>query len=321
MSNENVKTATTYSFRNKFEKLLTAENKEPIVAAFNTFCSMNPAAALDYLWHLTYDIAKIPEILDQLGLNMGIISPENVLPFRNELRVQYLNSHPGFLNTEVIGEAKAQAFMELLDKTDSITANVVFQHCRSQLQRSSEEIERILFLLKDVKDSNGFGGIRSLYFNAKEASYLKAFRPEIYNLFNAMYEYEQESFAASKPFAKLGELIEEAGFTVPEVPEEPAKEEEDTEECYFDAKAEIKEVLAEVQNDGREVVEQESAIYFWPITPEAIIFNEVVFTAFIEKGDRDTLSQIKKLGYDLNEVMAKEELIKNFLEATKALRK
>ena len=322
MSNENVKTATTYTFRSKFEKLLTEKNRKPIEAAFNIFCSYNPDTALFYLWRLTYDVANIPEILDQLGLNMGIISPENVSAFRNELRVQYSNSQPDFLDTKIPGEAAKSAFSALYNVTDSIVANVVCKHCLTHVKREEvKDILRTIELLGSDDSQSYWEGIYRLHFNAKQTNYLKPYKRHIYNLLKAMYEYEQETYGASKPFAKLGELIEASGFTVPEVSEEPAKEEEATEESAFDAKAEIKEVLAEVQNGNTEVVCLDTDAFFWPVTPWAIFTNEAVFTAFIEKGDRDTLSQLKKLGYDLNEVMAKEELIKNFLEAIKAFRK
>lgn len=322
MSKENTKTATTYTFRNKFEKLLTENNREPIVAAFNIFCSYNPDTALFYLWRLTYDVANIPEILDQLGLNMGIISPENVSTFRNELRVQYSNSQPDFLDTKILGEVAKSAFSTLYNVTDSIVANVVYKHCLAHVKR--EEVDDILHTIELLESDDAksyWDGIYRLHFNAKQISYLKPYKRHIHSLLKAIHEYEQEVYAPSKPFANLGKLIEDSGFTVAEISEKPAKEEAATEESDFDAKAEIKEVLAEIQNDGKEAVEQESDAIFWPITPWAIISNEAVFTAFIEKGDRDTLSQIKKLGHDLNELMAKEELIKNFLEAAKALRK
>ena len=42
-----------FAFRNKFEKLLTDENRCPITSAFQKFCGFDEKEAILHLWHLT----------------------------------------------------------------------------------------------------------------------------------------------------------------------------------------------------------------------------------------------------------------------------
>jgi len=73
-----------------------------------------------------------------------------------------------------------------------------------------------------------------------------------------------------------------------------------------------------------EIADEEKAeelicVNFMDLTPEKILAHKDSFESFMETYDLDNLILIGKLGFDLNAVMAKKELISNFLKAVKAL--
>ena len=97
--------ATSFEFRNKFEKLLSNENRSAIVDGFKNFCRLNPDAARRLLWNLTYR-EDLSYSFDKLGMKPELIPAENLQTFRNELRHQYQQRHPDFLETSVPGSCK-----------------------------------------------------------------------------------------------------------------------------------------------------------------------------------------------------------------------
>ena len=315
-------TNTNFTFRSKFEKLLNDKNRPIFVAAFEKFFKLTPDSARDLLWRMTYNMeVTAVAALVELGLNQEIISSEKIPCLRNELRHQYEVANPNFLGVTVPVECQ-EAFDALLNHTDPIVANIVFEHCMSRLYVEEGYMNRILFLLNSDKENNFFGGIRSLQFAPDESFYLKPYHLLIHDLLKALYEDYQAWRSAQEdnlPFAGLATLMEEAGINLSSDIEEVAQEacDEAIEEVMAEMEAEAPteastEVPAEpVQTDSR----------FKPLTAEAIIANKDVFVSFLKEHDMNTLLQIGMLGFDLNEVMAKSEKLYNLLKAVEAVEK
>lgn len=289
MNNHNE--STTITFRSKFEKLLSDENRPAIEAAFEKFCNIDPetTVARDILWDLTYNPEVSFEALQKLGLNQEIISPENVSKLRDELRHQYEKLHNGYLTVDVSDEC-IPAFEALSKKASPITASMVNELCSYRLH--GRDVPRALFLLKSDKENFFFGGICDIGFNTKEAEYLKPFHMEIHNLLKAMYDCQQDA-SKNTPLDKLGSMVKEAGIELP-----------------FDMGKDPKEASNEAQ--AEQPVEADFG--FRPLTPEGILEHKDVFTAFIESCDMNLLLQIGRFGFDLNKVISKKEAISKVLE-------
>lgn len=311
---------TTFAFRTKFGELINDENRSIITAAFERFCKLAPNTACYRLWRLTYveETEVLDEVLEKFGLDSEIIPLENILLLRNELRIQYEKLHPKFLDVNAPGEKVMYAFAKLYNKTDGITAKVVYDRCLTRLYsvEATTTIEGTLDLLCDDKnDKRNFGGIRSLDFNKKEAAYLKPFHMEIHALLKEMHEYNQSQLPPkNKPLAKLDTLVKEAGMELP-----VSVEVESTEVSVETSAQESFETENEVQAEIPEKEPEQTVSGFICLTPEEILSKKDVFISFMENYDLNKLVEIGKLGFDLNEVMAKKELIETFLNAVKAL--
>lgn len=275
-----------FNFRTKFKKVLNDENYSAITSAFQKFCNFTTCEARKTLWNLTYSSTKALEVLSYLGLSSEIISYDNQMIFRNELRFQYEQLCPSFMLPSMEDLIKSK-FSALESKTDIIVANIVFDYCHAAMIKD-EQIDRILFLLKSEKDTNYFGGIRSLGFNMEEAQYLKPFHIEIHNLLASMKDF----FENDVPF-----YMEEEEEKVEAV--EQISEEESTE-------------LPEKKSD-------ETSSKFKSITPEALLIHREIFASYVYGNDMNILMEIGHLGFDLNEVIAKAEKIQSFLNAAENL--
>lgn len=296
-----------FVFRSKFEKLITDENRPVITEAFNTFFKMLPKDACDVLWHLTYEPSESTSFtLAKIGLSLNIIPLENISLLKNELRFQYKEKDPIFLNVDLAEECQ-EAYQELVNHSDAITAAVVYNHCESHI---CSDVVHILSLLNNDMENKFYGGIRSLSFNKFEAAYLKPFHMEIHNLFKAMYEIYQKNCGSSAfsntPFAGLAKMIEDNGNDLP---------------FTFVGEAPAEEPAHTVAQLGDETPAEEPAQtipQFRRIYAESIIMYRDTFIPFVMNDDWNMLLEIGKLGFDLNEVMAKKEKICIFLEALHA---
>jgi len=276
-------TKTNFNFRTKFKKLLNDENILVITKAFENFCIHSSTVARDILWRMTYSTDSAYQEIYNLGLNQKNIPTEKILLFRNELRYQYEQKYSNFLKLNSEGELE-EVYSTLMNKTDSIVANVVYNRC--YLERNSSEINRILFLLQSEKEQNYFGGIRSLNFNIKETEYLKLYHTEIHNLLQATYiAFNSEEFDELPFYMGEEESIEEIG----------------------------ENLISEESVDNSSV--------YKILTPEEILMHKDIFKSFAEKGDLNLLIPIGQLGVDLNEVSSKKEEIYNFIKAADALMK
>lgn len=292
-----------FSFRSKFEKLLTDGNRQSVNSLFQQFCNMNSYYATEILWKMTYNgVEPSFDVYRELGIKEEALPSVKLSTLRNELRYQYEKLHHDFMNVYVPDECK-EAFNTLAGRSDTITAAVVYEHCQRAYIEC--EVKRILFLLQSEEERNYYGGIRSLIFSRDEANYLKPFHVQIFNLFKAYCDYMQQTddLSANKPFAGLDKLIQEARK---ELIGGTQKEES----------GEVNE-SQQVQDEPKKETVQTSS-EFKPLTPNEIKDHKDVFMLFLETGDLNDLVQIGKLGFDLNKVMAKKEKIRKFLQAEEA---
>ena len=211
------------TFRNKFASLLTDDNRAAMEAAVRKFCGYDNSYAIKCLWNLTCG-NWVDKTLGQLALSQELVS-NNLISLRNELRYQYELRHPGFLELDVPNSCR-EAFVALKNRSDALTANIVFDYCICHVHLDASTVQRSLELLSSDEERRYFGGIRSLSASLVyvEANYLKDFHMEIHNLLKALHEYECErqngiSFK-NLPFANLGDKIKEAGIQL--VPHEAA---------------------------------------------------------------------------------------------------
>lgn len=302
---------TRITFRTKFEKYLNDDNRIPITAAVESFCNWESTSALDFLWNFNFASStdSIQKLLNELNLNISNIPNADFTLFQNELRYQYKTFNPSFLEIAVPTYCK-DAFSALENHTNSIIANIIYEHCKTtSYYENYANIERILFLLKSEEDKNHYGGIRSLHFKKEESEFLKPHHMYIHDLLNSLYEHtlsENETFK-NKPLAGLGDLVKESGMELSEdVPVVFSPETKDK----------IRKAFNEYFSTEESVKENSK---YEPLTPEMILVYKDDFSSYAENNDLNKLVPIGVLGFDLNEVMSKKEKIKDFLKAAEAL--
>lgn len=295
-----------FVFRSKFENLITDENRPVITEAFFEFFKLLPKDACELLWRLTYEPDYSSFTLEKIGLSLNIISLENISLLRNELRFQYKEKDPTFLNVDLAEECQ-EAYQELVNHSDVITAAVVYNHCQSHI---CSDVVHILSLLNNDMENKFYGGIRSLSFCKYEAIYLKPFHKEIHNLLKAMYENYQKQCGSSSfsntPFTGLAKMIEANGNDLPYFFGDGTPSEEPAHTTSKSEDASIPEEPAHTVSPFRRIY------------AESIIMYRDFFMSFVMNDDWNMLLEIGKLGFDLNEVMVKKEKICIFLEAVKA---
>ncbi len=299
------------NFRTKFSKHIQSDVEHDVfVSAFKKFINLDEKTAIDILWRLTYN--PYSEALWTITLDPETIASEMTAALRNELRYQYAQHHPDFLEAEVPEECMDACSLVSFN-TDSITAYVVYNHCNSVLYLDETSIQRILFLLSSDKENQYFGGLRSLNFNVEEAEYLKPYKTQIYTLLNVMYELRKSEGRYNSnhtPFQALGAMIQETGNDLPftlgdeavEATEIPVMEEPLHEEIPFQAEESV-----------------QGGVVFNAITPECVLEHKDVFSKFAISRDMSSLIQLNQRGFDLNEVVAKQEAITNLLKAAESL--
>ena len=296
------------NFRTKFSKYIQCDAEHTVfVSAFEKFINLDTETAIDILWQLTYN--PYSEALWTIKLDPVTIPSEMTVPLRNELRYQYSQHHSNFLTAEVLEELK-DAYSLFSSNTDPITAYVVYMHCNYILYLDELSVKRILFLLSNDKENLYFGGIRSLDFNVEEAEYLKPYNAHIHTLLNAMYELRksQGAYTSGTPsFQNLDTMIKKTGNDLPfTFGEEQPKS---MEQCLAEEISTEEPVQEQIQN----------TVIFNEITAETVLEHKNVFFAFAITRDMSCLVQLINLGFDLNQVVAKETQIINFLEAVEAL--
>jgi len=309
-------------FRTKFSKHIQCDTEHDVfVSAFQKFLSLDKNSAIEMILQMSYDSCS--EVLWKIVLDPESISEEMYAALRSELRHQYEKFHrPSSKDSihfwagvsEIAEKEKAQ-LMDLSGQTNIVVAAVVYNNCHNYILRKSlENIERVGFLLSANKEQLHYGGLCELGFAPKESNYLKTFHEQIYNLFNVMFENrkEQKVELTQKPFANLEQQIKSAGNDLPftfgpeDTDESPANQTDEIQE----------EVLPE------EIPVEEPTVCiptFISITAENVLEQKAVFSAFAINRDMSSLIQLNQLGFDLNQVVAKEEAITKLLKAAEAL--
>lgn len=300
------------SFRNKFKKLLTEDNYETTASAFQQFCdSFTPESAIKYLWNMTYLQGDINLEEDELFWSFP---QENIIALRNELRFQYELRNPGFLDVQVSDECQ-EAFETLAKRTDAITAKVVLEHCKNHSYLDESSIERTLYLLSSDLEKNVFGGIRSLAFDWKAASYLKPFHMQIHDLLKALHDARREEYASygSNPFAELASMVDKTCVESME-DKRPASPKPEVDLPSTNPKDSGKP--RETEDRLQIVVTKNPG--FKALTTAQILKEEACFKEFIGI-DMSILRTLRDNGFDLNEIVDKAHKIRTLLLAADEL--
>lgn len=281
----NSESISSIKFRTKFEKLVTDENRPALISAFKIFLGYDPDTdhALNIIWRLTYnDDIIISTLYQTLGLSLDIISVENISKLRDELRYQYERHNGDYLLAKV-HQNFATEFNNLVKYAGNICATVVITKCIEYHEKSFNSA-RALYLLESDLENNYYGGLRELGFNQDEAQFLKHYHKEIYNLYKAISEtFSTEDHYQNTNTSK--NFLTDDDQSLPFIFEEIEKE------------------SIEINSNYRRV------------TAENVLMNKELFTGFIRNDDFNLLPEIFTLGFDLNEVMAKKEKIRDFIYA------
>lgn len=328
---------TGFSFRSKFEKLLNDQNREIVIKAFEKVCQMTPFDAMNFIWKITYDPDEAKELFNQdAGTDEVIFSAEKIPSLRNELRFQYEQRNPDWLSLVVPDEIQA-VYGTLVNHTDTLVANVVYEHCQFILNVSDQNtVDRVHYLLSNDNERLYFGGLRSLRFTSKEATYLKNYHTQISDLFKTLLDHKVDS-SKNLPFVGLSALIENTQKDEHSNVTEEAQTDESvnvTEKVQTNEPANIPEEAqtnkhTDATNERASTKEEQELIdelldfshnkqkasAFTALTPEMILKNKEVFIEFWKSRDLNLLVEIHKLGFNLNEVMMKSEKIFTLLEA------
>ena len=208
--------------------------------------------------------------------------------------------------------------------------------------------ERILILLETEEEKNQFGAVKEMGFGYFETSYLKPYYKEIADLFKALMEEKKQETVADKPLAGLADMLRDKGINLPEMqadvksavedpgkanicksveqadevpmPEEqqPAEESGKENVCVND-KQTYKGPMPEEAPHETSVQNAKSQLPdFKNLTVHEIVEHIEVFTSFAN-GDMNALLELGKLGYDLNQVTAKQGVIWDLLRGIELL--
>lgn len=343
-------------FRNKFEKLLTDDNRASITSVFRRFCGFDEKEAILHLWHLTTG-HKFMDTLDELDLSINFVG--NLTAFRNELRYQYSLRHPGFLDINA-PEYCLTAFDALKNKADSIVATVVYQHCQAHASLDASEIDRTLYLLGSDREDFQLGGIRNLSNALKDedARYLLPFSKQIGDLLRTLYTnaeltaivqgtphtsaedcshlpfYFGETDKAKKaPLATInssetaGEDAPNAVLSTANANEGTKREATSTAETN-DSNVPNQDLPAHSGNETASVPAQDeddtkTFIYgsagFEVLNATQILRNQEALLTLFSSEALSILLQLRDKHFDLNEVVGKQAKIMGFIQASNSL--
>lgn len=308
----------TIQFRASFKKVIKETDIQAIEAAFHKFLDMSQQEALDLLWKLTYqDAEQFDSTIKVLGLTRDMIQPENASTLRNELRHHY-----GDNLMSQVSEGCQEAFSALVRQSDAITAYIVYVQCNVTMSVfDTGSIQKLNFLLNNYKEKNYFGGIRMLGFDFVQAEYLKSFYEEIRELFNALYKMNSENIFGDHLGEVLGRVLSNTKLQLPEEPESTTEEEHPVLEEPESATGEEQSALEEPEEiESFSEDEEEEEEEHPGVNAENVLYDRELFKRFVA-GNLESLIEIKNLGYDLNEVVEKNQEIAAFLKAAENLDK
>lgn len=321
---------TTINFRTKFSDHIQNGDTEyrSLISAFEKFIILDKISAIDIIWRMSY--SPCSKALYKIGMDPESFPEEFYTSLRNELRYQYEKCHhlPGqisrdFWSEEVpVFEEAIPAFDELAAQSNIIVATIIYQKCHIYLltAKDVEDINRAIYLVGSDQENYHYGGICKIGFKDQEeaANYLKPIHSKIHKLLDAMFNsgrYQKDSLV-HKPFEHLDQQIKDKGNDLPFT-----FGDEGIDEALANQGYEIqKKVLPEetpIEKSAKEIVH--NSTMFKSITTENVLEYKDVFSKFAIARDMSSLVELSKLGFDLNQVVAKETAICNFIQAVEAL--
>jgi len=294
-------------FRSKFEKVITNdENRQLFINAFENFCNLSDHEASAILWRMMYssdsdsEYAKADCAKDLRQLGLEDVSQEILSVLKNELRYQYQQCHPNAWEIDIPDSCK-DAYTGLRQVTNIIVANQVYKNCFNRVSTSEEEMTRITILLQSDKENFYFGGIRELNFNPEQANYLKQFHTQIYNLFVDVYGWFRVQLS-HQSWNESGSHIDTVKFNPNE--DLPFTMSETSPETS------LAESLSENSDEEPIYV---ATTKFTALTLESIEAHQELFSSLVQEKDFSSLHELRALGFDLNEVISKEDAIRETL--------
>ena len=320
---KNIINKREFTFRKKFEKYLTDEKRGVIEASFQVFCDLNPGTARFLLWKMPIDADSAAKAVEMLGISLDVIPFEDIMVYRNELRYQYEQLSPDFLQVFLPDSCKA-AYQEVVNHTDTIVANMVYEKLEPKLHMEEVYVSKIMELLESDVEKRFCGGLHEAGFSWREVAYLKNYHLQVHALLKALHEDKQKRDISCKnmPFADLAEKIQEAGKTIPK--EVPKKQEEKVSVASYKTEDDKTEglPLADEPETAEEcepsTESEEATAEYQKLTAEAVLKHLVPFACFVG-GDMNSLLKLGNLGFNLNEVDAKKAAIRDLITAANAV--
>lgn len=317
---------TSFEFRTKFLKVVSEEEMDKVKSLFRRFCSLEPKVAMSLLWQLTYapDAPITRAEFECQDVDIEFISSDSMGVYKGELAHQYRKKFPDFMPMSDIPDETRKAFDSLAGASDFVTAYMV---CKRILKKTpNPESSRNYFLLSAEKESYYYGGIRNLGFSSAEAGYLKAYHEHIANMFKAIWDYQvatvQEEIQSAEATTSTMNKTEQPAISAVNETEElvaPAMSVHEQSDVFAPAEAEQSETqTSKVEEQANVTKKPENVSRFTLVTPSSVLENQELFTPFV-KGDLSILFKISQKGFDLNEVMARHDKIRKFIEAAMSL--
>lgn len=292
-------------FRTKFlDKLSkTGVAEEIITMAFGIAMKMDENPFFWLLWKLSFDVYK-EKALNELELTtdktstsdeLWAIPDELVWPLRNELRYQYQLKHKDFLSGYA---SNNEELYNAMDNDIILTAGIyrkLYKYVKTH--RNVDERNRVIFLLQSKRENFVFGSLKELGFTSAETEEFMDKADVIGSVFKAMVDKdaEYETFlasirtpATSKPFARLGEMIDMSAL------HDDSTEAEETQEDEEDSLDESEEPTQ--------------------LTAQVVFSNIELFKQFFAAVDR-----LDEENIDTFDVLDKEKEIRSLISSLEAL--
>ena len=288
-----------------------------------TFRENSQKDAFRTIFALVYGSDFREDILQRFGFtsseensdNYSFLNDNQIILLGNELRYQYKQSNPNFL--EVGSSSDFPEQLEALRKVMSCHPLLFFravENCNANHKYSDIVSTCVELLTSNVYESELYG-LKKLGHNSQYQKLLQPYSKEIANLLQAMhtcYE-EQQKFLAQQeelskfpsPFAQLSEMLKEKGRSLPE--------EQSFSEDQTIAEEHPAENTTEVNNNFSKYSLSDELSKFIKNRGEIIrnLPRDEEFWACLKK--------LRSLGINLNALLDKEEYLWPILEAHDSL--
>lgn len=311
--------SSSYNLRNKFKDQLkkVGLSENYFDHSFDIAMKMSKETFKTLLWNMSFEESS-DRALESLGLSTSKkedFYKDLVIPLRNELRFQYTNMGEDFLNPSFAPDFE-QVFAKFSKRfgEDKILVNGIWEIALNFVSyTSSEQIERVVFLLKSKEHENfQFGGLKAIGLKDYEVSTLLPKAEVIGTFISEMYQVVLEngyspvqtegqdvtkSFAS--PFSNLDKMLEEKGINLPD------------ESCVESSTPKEQEADSGNTTQTQSVKNPGPALEVKPISPEVfkIIKNADLVDDFLV-----IYQEIESAGLDIQYLISKRYAVQELLD-------